>query len=403
MLPFVTISVLLAAGVVCGQSTVSETAEASGTVRDSPTSTTTDTGTTHTIAVGSSGHKFTPGETRAEVGDTLEFRFYPVDHWVIQGDFDNPCIPYDYVEPDRRGFSSGEQRVQSPSGDGPRFRVRVNDTKPIYFYCGAPGSCVRYHMMGVVNPSRNATLEDWQKRAKDVDFQLRPGDPWPSEVDRPTGMPTSVPEPSGSDGSGDQDGESTSHGLGGGAIAGIAVGAVVGVLLLVLVAFLCLRRRGFSIVRPNNRQSTVISQVPGMGPSGPTHPSMVFEGSAQQKLPIQYAQQHSAQAIPPYGSPTTPPFSAVSYGSYYPPPPSLSPQPPNGNGTVPPDGTTAYHEHLQAYLKHQQPPQRKTDSPVELPTTQEEDESKLPRYKDPRFSWAGAEAEYRPSPEPRHD
>lgn len=33
-----------------------------------------------------------------------------------------------------------------------RFRVRVNDTGPIFYYCGAPGYCVDWQMVGVINP-----------------------------------------------------------------------------------------------------------------------------------------------------------------------------------------------------------------------------------------------------------
>lgn len=58
-------------------------------------------------------------------------------------------------------------------------------------------------------------------------------------------------------------------------------------------------------------------------------------------------------------------------------------------------------DHLQAHLtthnqgvQHNKPDHR---SPVELPIDHGQDESSLPLYKDTRFSWAGAEAEYRPS------
>ncbi|KAL2204962.1 hypothetical protein CC79DRAFT_1370782 [Sarocladium strictum] len=380
------------------------------TTQQSPTSTVTNTGTTHTIAVGASGHKFTPGETKAKVGDTIEFKFYPLDHWVIRGDFDYPCIPYEYIGTDRRGFSSGEQPVQAITDDGPKFRVRVNDTAPIYFYCGAPGSCVRYHMMGVANPTRNGTLDDWQENAKDVDFQLRPGDPWPSEAEQPTEIPTDSSDPPANTDS-EQDAEDQKDfdsGLGAGAIAGIVVGTVAGLIIIAIIAFFCLRRRGFSITRRHDRQppvSQLVRTQPGDS-SGQAHPSMIFDDSSRQKSPYRQSQQ-SARGPYHYASPTTPPFSAVSYGSYYPPPPpSVSPQPHNGHDTLSPNSAALYHDHLQAHFTpHNQGVQHKPDhrSPVELPTDHGQVESSLPSYKDTRFSWAGAEAEYRPSKQPCND
>ena len=34
----------------------------------------------------------------------------------------------------------------------PKFRVEINDTEPIFFYCGAEGSCMEKHMIGAINP-----------------------------------------------------------------------------------------------------------------------------------------------------------------------------------------------------------------------------------------------------------
>lgn len=194
--------------------------------------------------------------------------------------------------------------------------------------------------------TRNGTLNDWQENAKDVDFQLRPGDPWPSEVEQPTEDPTDAADPAASTGS-EQAGEDqndSGSGLGAGAIAGIVVGTVAGLIIIAIIAFFCLRRRGFSIMRLHDRQtpvSQVISTQPGDS-SGQAHPPMIFDDSSRQKSP--YRQSHqSAQGPYHYTSPTTPPFSAVSYGSYYPPPPpSVSPQPHNGHDTLSPNSAALY-------------------------------------------------------------
>ncbi|KAJ0130934.1 Uncharacterized protein HZ326_25977 [Fusarium oxysporum f. sp. albedinis] len=127
----------------------------STTLEELATNTATTTGvTTHTIKVWGAGHKFSPNDLKADVGDILEYWFYSDMQWVIRGDFDNPCVPYEYVETNRTGFSSGPQSVKAITNDVPRFRVRVNNTEPIFYYSGTPGSCTRYHMMGVVNPVR---------------------------------------------------------------------------------------------------------------------------------------------------------------------------------------------------------------------------------------------------------
>jgi hypothetical protein len=95
--------------------------------------------------MGQSGHKFTPGETKAKVGDTIEFKFYPVAHWVIRGDFDYPCIPYEYVGTDRRGFSSGEEPVQAITDDVSETPLYSSNSDPDH-HPGTeiPSSCQRH-------------------------------------------------------------------------------------------------------------------------------------------------------------------------------------------------------------------------------------------------------------------
>nr|CEG04607.1 unnamed protein product [Fusarium clavum] len=231
--------------------------EAPAATPSSSASTTATQITTHTINVGAAGHKFTPNDIKADVGDIIEYRFYPDAHWVIRGDYDNPCIPYEYVDTNREGFSSGPEPVKAITDDAPRYRVRVNDTKPIFFYCGATGSCVRYHMMGVVNPSRNQTLDGWLKKADDVDFQLTPGEPFPKESGFKTSatstMPTSTTSAisesatsSTASDSGNSSYNPNHNGLSGSAIAGIVIGSVAVLGIIIGAIYLCGRRGGFN-------------------------------------------------------------------------------------------------------------------------------------------------------------
>jgi plastocyanin len=48
--------------------------------------------TTHQVAVGQNGLRYTPNVTYADVGDTVVFTFYPRNHNVVQGSFDTPCM-----------------------------------------------------------------------------------------------------------------------------------------------------------------------------------------------------------------------------------------------------------------------------------------------------------------------
>lgn len=50
---------------------------------------------------------FDPPQLKANVGDSVEFNFLAGESWIIRGDFDTPCVPYDYISSSGTGFSSG--------------------------------------------------------------------------------------------------------------------------------------------------------------------------------------------------------------------------------------------------------------------------------------------------------
>ncbi|KAF7551649.1 hypothetical protein G7Z17_g4854 [Cylindrodendrum hubeiense] len=382
----------------------SATADASSTLEESATGTSTGTGiTTHTVAVGASGHKFTPSEIEADVGDVIEWRFYPTNHWVIRGDFDYPCIPYDYIGTDRTGFSSGMETVQAITDDGPRFRVRVNNTDPIFFYCGAPGSCVRYHMMGVVNPSKNETLDKWLDKAADVDYQLRPGDPWPTEegFETPTDAASETGGSSSDSSSDSSDDDDNKHGgthLGAGAIAGIAIGGAAVLLLGGAMVYLCGRRGGFDKAY---RKSFRGSVVPGGYPSvQPPVAETRFDSpsTAAGSVWIANKQQPSPMSAGFGQSPPMSPHNTGGYGFQ-----------PGYNPMVAQDGTIGsyYSDHnaqqLAAPLHTESPKPQERVAPVELPASADPGNSPLPDYNNDgvqpqrTFSWAGEESGYRPT------
>lgn len=79
-----------------------------------------------------SGHKFTPAQVEAKVGDVIEWRFYPSGHWVIRGDFEQPCIPYEYIGLNKEGFSSGVQKVQAITDDVSQHSSRYHPSRCLH-------------------------------------------------------------------------------------------------------------------------------------------------------------------------------------------------------------------------------------------------------------------------------
>ncbi|KAE9364061.1 Cupredoxin [Stipitochalara longipes BDJ] len=106
------------------------------------------------ITAGSGGLAFSPDSVTADVGDTLEFHFVGTIHSAVQGDFGSPCAQ------SSTGFDSG------PVTSSDVFRVTVQNTDPIWFFCGTPSHC-QGGMAGVVNPpSSGDTLAAYKSAAQ---------------------------------------------------------------------------------------------------------------------------------------------------------------------------------------------------------------------------------------------
>jgi hypothetical protein len=104
-----------------------------------PASNATSTSKVHTVSVGSDGSfMYSPNVTYADVGDTGDFDFIPTNHSVVRGVYTdsnacgqggcNPCVPYDLIHPDERGFNSGNILTQSSNGIV-RFQYLFGGTK----------------------------------------------------------------------------------------------------------------------------------------------------------------------------------------------------------------------------------------------------------------------------------
>lgn len=216
---------------------------------------------THTVAVGKGGHSFSPDVTLAEVGDVIgkdhlvtstepslicpEYQFYPTNHSVIRAAYGYSCVPYETVlGAGHYGFWSGFEPVDAVSDDPPIYQVTVNDTEAIFFYCGAPNSCIGYGMVGVINPNSSTSLEHQRQVAESSTFSLVPGEDWPSEGSIPSEVATTSATPAATSGTSPATGTPvpSSSVLSVGAIAGIAIGGAAVLLAAGVAIWFCGRQ-----------------------------------------------------------------------------------------------------------------------------------------------------------------
>ncbi|KAM7207654.1 hypothetical protein V8F20_001921 [Naviculisporaceae sp. PSN 640] len=394
------VAALAALAVAQQESTTSVKPTGTYTTSASKTGTATTSATsgpaTHSIAVGAEGFIFSPNQLTAKVGDTVRFVFYPGGHAVARSSFKFPCIPYEYAGLHRTGFWTGPKTPQAATGNV-WYDVKVNDTEPIFFYCAAPGSCVDHHMIGVVNPTANETFDAQMEYAERVQFQLAPGDPWPSET--AGDQPTETSEPNYDK----PKAEESNSRLSAGAIAGIAIGSAAVLILAAALIYICGRRGGFDKAY---RKSVA---PPGGGAGGPQSPMVEQSNYAASTIPSANPKSPGQASFSTYsGMPDHDPFRSHT----------ASPQHPyfNGsyNGSPPPLSTGGLHPSYASYHSNT-PPQglyahpvgelsAQQSPPVELPTgvgiaTATTPGSPPPQYPTSarRDSWtAGEEGSYRP-------
>lgn len=205
------------------------------------------------------------------------------------------------------GFTSGFKPVDVVLDEPPRYQITVNDTEPIFFYCGAPNSCIGYQMVGVINPNASTSLEKHKQVAADSSFMLLPGEDWPSEGDIPSGVAatsaTSAPTSTSSAATVTAT-AAPSHGLSAGVIAGIAIGGSAVLLAAGVAIWFCGRisRRGQIPTPAAPAQEIHHGFVPTHGSmyGKPGHMSTVSGYS----MPPQYHQE--AMLSPTTGTPVDP-------------------------------------------------------------------------------------------------
>ncbi|KIX97232.1 uncharacterized protein Z520_07347 [Fonsecaea multimorphosa CBS 102226] len=297
---------------------------------------------THTVAVALGGFTFVPDVTLAETGDTILFQFYPTNHSVIRAEYGYPCIPYEDTGVDKVGFFSGFYPVDAILPDPPQWSIVINDTNPIFYYCGAPGSCINHQMVGVINPNATTSLQHQKDLASESQFMLLPGQPWPDESEDPfsatsSAAPSTSPTASSAGSapasatSGSSD-KSSSSGLSSGAIAGIAIGGAAVALAAAVALYLCGRQsraRGsgnkINDDRPNTGHGTQVSY----NPQGPhSHLSYMTDPTKHMSMHSSVVGMTPSPALPGYVPSHDPTMSPPLHPAYpMPMSDSLSPGP----------------------------------------------------------------------------
>lgn len=105
---------------------------------------------THTVTVGGLDDRgpvlrYNPEFVIASVGDVIRFNFFAANHTVTQSSFDSPCMGI----PD--GFKTGVQMNSENVGGLILKDFTVNDSKPLWFYCGVTTHC-QQGMVFAINP-----------------------------------------------------------------------------------------------------------------------------------------------------------------------------------------------------------------------------------------------------------
>ncbi|MCJ1475574.1 hypothetical protein MMC13_004237 [Lambiella insularis] len=115
---------------------------------------------------------FTPNSVTAAVGSLVQFQFHPMNHSVVQADFNHPCIPVASITPAIKGIFSGFQATTGATT--PIFTILINNTAPIWYYCSQGMHC-QAGMVGVINPPANETIAQFAALAKLATQNLSPG------------------------------------------------------------------------------------------------------------------------------------------------------------------------------------------------------------------------------------
>jgi plastocyanin len=112
------------------------------------------------------GLQYTPDSVSANIGDIVEFMFYPKNHTVTQSTFAAPCTRA--VSPQgQEGIDSGFMPVApGTTTNNPTFAINVTTTSPLWFYCRQTGHCAQGMVFAVnPNPAAGKGIQQFQAAA----------------------------------------------------------------------------------------------------------------------------------------------------------------------------------------------------------------------------------------------
>lgn len=109
-----------------------------------------------------------PENIKAEVGSVVQFQFYPKNHTITESSFAAPCKPIaaNLTSAMRPGQKSGFVPVTPDTQFRPVYNLIVNDTKPIWIFCGQQPHCQKGMAMVInENTASGNTLEKYKAAA----------------------------------------------------------------------------------------------------------------------------------------------------------------------------------------------------------------------------------------------
>lgn len=145
-----------------------------------------------TITIEGGDDYFKPTSVNASVGDVLEFHFLPHNHSVVMGDFTTPCLPassggfYSGFLPASSGenvrwppfkIPSHSSPIDMPNSQPQVFRVTINDTNPLVYYCSQNASNHNHcksGMVGFVNQPDQTLMDTYVATAQKGSLNVSP-------------------------------------------------------------------------------------------------------------------------------------------------------------------------------------------------------------------------------------
>ncbi|RPA91521.1 hypothetical protein L873DRAFT_1714069 [Choiromyces venosus 120613-1] len=211
------------------------------------------------VSVGREGEelalRFSPEEVYANVGDQVQFQFYPLNHSAVQANFERPCVPISNITTGQ-GFFPGFRLLPLDTKIITTFTVNITHTDPIFFYCSQGRHC-QQGFVGVINPlvhptaiyvclvARSNVYDRTPKRSLEgfkASASLAPDNLSPGE--RPS-VPTIIPTPRSSNRFNFTNADNDKTITNVGAIVGSILGGVIFLVILVtLVVFPVMRKKG---------------------------------------------------------------------------------------------------------------------------------------------------------------